>query len=68
MKYWREIRRNQPTWKVNELLTHAVMFDSLIVAYVQFVIMLIKLQKVLNQELQHLYSKATTMLLEWTVP
>jgi len=49
---------------VNELLTHAVMFDSLIVAYVQFVIMLIKLQKVLNQELQHLYSKATTMLLE----
>ena len=29
--------------KMNELLIHAVMFDSLIVAYVQFVIMLIKL-------------------------
>ena len=30
--------------KVNELLTHAVMLESLIVAYVQFVIMLIELK------------------------
>ena len=50
--------------KVNELLTHTVMFDSLIAAYVKLVIMLIKLQKMLNQELQCLCSTATTMLLE----
>ena len=31
-------------------------------------IVLIKLQKVLNQELKCLYSKTTTVLLEWTVP
>ena len=46
------------------LLTYAVMSDSLTVAYVQFVIMLIKLQKVLSQELKCLYSKTATVQLE----
>jgi len=32
------------------------------------VIELIELQKVLRQELMCLYSKTTTVLLEWTVP
>jgi hypothetical protein len=39
------------------------MLDLLIVAYIQFVIVLIELQKVLKC----LYSKTTTVLLEWTV-
>jgi hypothetical protein len=44
-----KIVRNKLTCKgVNELLTYAVMSYSLIVAYVQFVIMLTELQKVLN--------------------
>jgi hypothetical protein len=38
--------------KVNELLTYAVMLDSLIVVYIQFVILLIELKKVLSQELK----------------
>jgi hypothetical protein len=33
---------------VNELLTNAILLDSLIVEYVQFMIMLIELKKVLN--------------------
>jgi len=33
---------------VNELLTYALMLDSLILAYVQFVIMLIGLKKVVR--------------------
>jgi len=53
---------------VNELLTCAIMLDSLIVAYVQFVIMLIELQKVLCQELKCLCSKNTTVLSELNVP
>jgi len=35
-----------------ELLTYNVMLDSLIVAYMQFILMLIELQKELRQELQ----------------
>ena len=34
--------------KVNKLLTHAMMVDSLIVAYVQFVLMLIELKEVIH--------------------
>jgi len=44
--------------KVNEL-THVVMLDLLIVAYTQFVIMAIELQKVLSQKLKCLYSMST---------
>ena len=33
---------------MNELLTNAIKLDSLIVEYVQFMIMLIELNKVLN--------------------
>jgi hypothetical protein len=54
---------------VNKLLTYTVMSDSLMVAYVQLVIVLLELQKVLRQELKFfLCSKTTTVLLEWTVP
>jgi len=34
--------------KVNKLLTYAIMLDLLIVVYIQFVTMLIKLNKVLS--------------------
>jgi hypothetical protein len=44
------------------------MLDSFILAYLQFVIMVIELQKVLNQELKCLCSKPTTVLSERTVP
>jgi len=53
---------------VNVLLTYAITSDSLTVVYVQFVIMLTKLQKVLSQELKCLCSKTTTIRLEWTIP
>jgi len=51
--------------KVNEFLTYAAMLDS--VACVQFVLMLIELNKVLIQELKCWRSKTTTVLSEWTV-
>jgi hypothetical protein len=38
------------------------MLDSLIVVYVQFVIMLVELKNVLSQELKCLCSKTTTVL------
>jgi len=38
--------------KVNELLIYAVMFDSLTVQHVQFVIMPMEFKKVLSQELK----------------
>jgi len=41
---------------VNELLTYAVMLDSPIVAYIQLVIMLIELKKVLRQEGECIYA------------
>jgi hypothetical protein len=44
------------------------MLDPLIVAYTQFVVMLIELEKVLSQEIECLYSKTTTVLSEWTIP
>jgi hypothetical protein len=55
--------------RVNKLLTYAVMLDSTyavmldspILSYIQFVIMLIELRKVLNQELKCLCSKTTTV-------
>jgi len=36
----------------NELLTYAVMFDSLKVAYVQFLIMLTELQKAVSEDIK----------------
>jgi len=42
---------------VNEFFTYAIILDSLVIVYVQFVIMLIELQKVLSQELKCLCSK-----------
>jgi len=42
------IRNKLNCKRANELLIYAVMSNSLIVAYVQFVIMLMELQKVLN--------------------
>jgi hypothetical protein len=53
--------------KVNEWLTYAIMLDSLIVAYLQFVIM-IELENVLSQKIKCLYSKTTTDLSESKVP
>ena len=41
--------------KVNKLLTYAQMLDSLIIAHIQFVIMLIELKKVLSQEVKCLF-------------
>ena len=54
--------------KVDELLIYAVMLDSLTAVYIQFMIMLIELQKVLSQELKCLCSNTTTVLSEWTIP
>ena len=48
--------------KVNKLFLYAVMLDSLIVAYVQCMIMLMGLKKVLNQGLKCLCGKTTTVL------
>jgi hypothetical protein len=53
--------------KVKKLLTYGVMLDSLIVAYVQYVIMLIDLQSD-NQHLKCLCIKSATVLMEQTVP
>ena len=53
---------------MNKLLTYAKMLDSFVVAYVQFVIMLIELKKVLGQGLKSLCSKTATVLSEWSVP
>jgi len=54
--------------KVNKFFTYTVMLYSLIPAYVQFVIILRELQKVLSQELKCLCSKITTVLSESMVP
>ena len=43
------------------------MLDLLIVAYTQFMIMLIELNKVVSQELKCICSKTTTVLLKRTV-
>ena len=52
---------------MNELLTYTVMLDTLILAYPQFLIMLVELQKVLSQELSCFCNKTTTVLSVWTV-
>jgi len=49
---------------VNELLTYGIMLDFLILVYIQYVIMVIELQKVPSQDLKCLCSKSTTVLLE----
>ena len=41
---------------MNELLTYVIMSGTLIVVYIQYVIMLIELEKVPNQELNCLYA------------
>jgi len=48
--------------KVNQLLTYAIMLDSLIVAYLQFMIMLIECKKMLSEELKCLCIKTNTVL------
>jgi len=48
--------------KVNELLTCAVMIDSLIIAHLQFVIVVTKLKKVLSLEVKCLCSEITTVV------
>jgi len=49
-------------------MTYGIVLDLLILAYVQFVIMLIELQKLLGWELKCLCGKTTTILSEGTVP
>jgi len=44
------------------------MLGTLILAYAEFMIMLIELNEVLSQELKSLCSKTTTVLMESTVP
>jgi hypothetical protein len=53
---------------VNEFLTYPIMLGTLILAHVEFVIMLIELNTVVSQELKCLCSKTTTVLSESTVP
>jgi len=49
---------------VNEWLTYAIMLALLILAQVQFMIRLMELKKMLNQELMYLCSKTNTVLSE----
>jgi len=46
---------------VNEMLTCAIMLDSLILEYIQFMIMLTELQKMLSRELKCLCNKTTVL-------
>jgi len=46
--------------KVTKLLTYVVLLDSLIAAHVQFLIMLIELNKLLSRELKCLCRKAAS--------
>jgi len=48
--------------KVNKFFTYTVMLYLLILAYIQFLIILRELQKVISQELKCLCSKITTIL------
>ena len=50
--------------KGEQIVKYAIMLDSLILAYVQFMAMLTELKKVLSQELNCLSSKTTTVLSE----
>jgi len=54
--------------KANKFFTCTVMLYSLILAYVQIMIILTELQKVLSQELKCLCSMITTVLSESMVP
>jgi hypothetical protein len=47
---------------MNKWLTYAIVLDLLKVAYIQFEIVLTKLQKVVSKELKCLCSKAATVL------
>jgi hypothetical protein len=49
---------------MNEMFVYAIISDLLVVVYVLFVIMLVKVCKVISQELKCLYSKTTAILLE----
>ena len=49
---------------MNKLLTYARMLDSLIVGYVQVMIILIEYQEVLREELKCLCSETSTVLTE----
>jgi hypothetical protein len=50
------------------LFLYAIMLDLFIVAFIQFVIMLLESEEVLNHEVKCLCSKTSAVLLEWTVP
>jgi hypothetical protein len=50
--------------RVNELLTYGLVLDSVTLAFAQFVIMLIELEKVLKQELKCLCSKTANVISE----
>ena len=49
---------------MNELFTYVIMSDALIVGYVQLVVMLTELQKVLSEELKCLCGQSTAVLSE----
>jgi len=49
---------------VNKLMTRAVVLDSLTLVYIQGVIMLTELLRVLSQELQSLCTKTSIVLME----
>jgi len=55
------LKRHENIKNVNKVLTYAVMLDSLVVAYIQFQIILIELKKVLSQKLKCLCSKTTIL-------
>ena len=50
------------------MFSYAIMLDLFLIAFIQFVIMLLESQEVLNEEVKCLCSKTTAVLLEWTVP
>jgi len=49
---------------VNKFSAYAIMSGALILVYVQSVMMLIELQRMLSHELKHMCSKTTTVLSE----
>jgi len=50
------------------MLKYAIMLDSLIVAHVKSMIIVLELKEVLSQELKCLFSKTTTVLSEGIIP
>jgi len=70
---WKTVNTEEKLDVINHLekgeqITGLCHKDSSILVYVQFMIMLIELQRVLSQELKWFCSKTTTVLSEWTVP